>query len=298
LTARNWARPRKRDLVLLLVPVAFYVFVAILPIIVGGFFSLTKWSGGRNFSFLGLGNYRHLLSDPAFWKAFLNNLEIIAFCLFGQVGLGLAVALILSTKYLRARNAYRFIIFIPVALSGVVVGLLWSLMFNSSFGLINMLLKLIGKADWVLNWLDDPKIVVISVSFTLIWQYIGLNMVIFLASIQNIPMELIEAASLEGANNLQTARYIKLPLLKSTLQVAIALCIAGNMKIFEHIWIMTGGGPGTSSSVMAIYAYKMSFGNFILGYGAAISIGTIIMSSLLLVVTKLLTNRGSRNESY
>lgn len=289
------SHPRRSEFVLLfLLPVAFYLFVVFVPIGVGAFFSLTGWSGGANIKFVGLRNYAYLVTDREFWNAFLNNLQIIALCLVGQVGLGLLAALLLSGRFLRARSVYRFTMFIPVVLSGVVVGFLWVMMFNSTFGLLNWFLRFIGKPTWIMRWLDDPHIVVRSISFTLIWQYVGLNLVIFLASLQNIPDDVKDAASIDGANGIQTAIHITLPLLASTIAVAVSLCIAGNMKIFDHIWVMTGGGPGTASSVMAIYAYKMSFENMIFGYGSAISIGTIFMSSILLVVANTVTSAGRR----
>jgi raffinose/stachyose/melibiose transport system permease protein len=289
------SRPSRLEFLLLFgVPVLFYVFVVFLPILVGGFLSLTQWSGGPKIRLVGLRNYVLLVKDAGFWNAFLNNLKIIAWCLVGQVGLGLAAALLLSSRFLRTRAIYRFTMFIPVVLAGVVVGFLWVMVFNSTFGLLNWFLRFIGRPDWILRWLDDPKIVVSSISVTLIWQYMGLNLVIFLASLQNIPQDLLDSASIDGANGFQTALHITLPLLASTITVAISFCIAGNMKIFDHIWIMTGGGPGTASSVMAIFAFKMSFENMIFGYGSAISIGTILLSSILLVVANIAMNFGKR----
>jgi raffinose/stachyose/melibiose transport system permease protein len=289
------SRPSRLEFLLLFgVPVLFYVFVVFLPILVGGFLSLAQWSGGPKIRFVGLRNYVLLVRDAGFWNAFLNNLKIIAWCLVGQVGLGLIAALLLSSRFLRARALYRFTMFIPVVLAGVVVGFLWVMVFNSTFGLLNWFLRFIGRPDWILRWLDDPKIVVSSISVTLIWQYMGLNLVIFLASLQNIPQDLLDSASIDGANSFQTALHITLPLLASTITVAISFCIAGNMKIFDHIWIMTGGGPGTASSVMAIFAFKMSFENMIFGYGSAISIGTILLSSILLVLANIAMNFGKR----
>jgi raffinose/stachyose/melibiose transport system permease protein len=289
------SRPNRVEFFLLFgVPVLFYVFVVFMPILVGGFLSLTQWSGGPKIRFVGLRNFVLLVKDAGFWNAFLNNLKIIAWCLVGQVGLGLLAALLLSSRFLRTRGIYRFTMFIPVVLAGVVVGFLWVMVFNSTFGLLNWFLKFIGKPGWILRWLDDPKVVVSSISATLIWQYVGLNLVIFLASLQNIPQDLLDSASIDGASGLQTALHITLPLLASTIAVAVSFCIAGNMKIFDHIWIMTGGGPGTSSSVMAIFAFKMSFENMIFGYGSAISIGTILLSSILLVAANAAMNIGKR----
>lgn len=279
----------------LTIPVLFYIFVVIIPIFVGLSYSFTNWGGGKKINFIAFDNYARLLRDKEFWNSFLNNLEVIAYCLVGQMALGFLFAVLLNSKFLRLRSLYRFVIFLPVILSGVVVGYLWLIVYNNQFGLLNWLLTALGRPDAVQIWLDDPHIVMRSISAVLIWQFVGLNVVIFLASLQNIPEDMLEAAEIDGASGFKKVRYIILPLMKGTIRVAAILCISGNMKIFDHIWVMTRGGPGTSSSVLAIYAYKMSFENMNFGYGAAISMGVILLSLGMILVFNLVM-RGEKSE--
>lgn len=270
----------------LTIPIALYVFVVIAPIVVGFSFSLTNWSGSQQMRFIGFRNYMQLFYDGDFWKSFENNVQIIAVCLVGQVLGGFLIALLLSSRFLRPRNIYRFIIFLPVVLSGVVVASLWQIVYNSRFGLLNWFLRAVGLGGCIRVWLDNPSIVMNSISAVLIWQFIGENVVIFLASLQNIPTDILESAELNGASGVKKALYITMPLMKDTIKVVILLCITGNMKIFDHIWLMTRGGPGTSSSVLAVYAYKVSFEQMRFGYGAAASIGIMVLSALAYFVNR------------
>jgi len=275
-------------------PIIVYLFAVVSPIFVGLYFSFTNWGGGKKIKWIGIENYISLVKDQEFWNAFLNNLQIIAICLVGQMLLGLLIAILLNSSYLRLRNVYRFVIFFPVILSGVVVGYLWQIVYNNQFGLLNWVLEAIGRADWIHMWLDDPSIVVNSISLVYVWQFVGLNVVIFLASLQNISPDILEAAELDGASGLKKTRYITMPLMMNTVKVAALLTISGNMKIFDQIWMMTRGGPGTSSTVLAIHAYKMSFQGMKLGYGATISIGIMLLSLVLVLIFNVLL----RSEKY
>ncbi|MBC8532494.1 carbohydrate ABC transporter permease [Yeguia hominis] len=288
-------RPTKFEFVkFLFLPILVYLFAVVSPIFVGIYFSFTNWAGGKKIKLIGFENYATLVKDRDFWNAFLNNLQIIAICLVGQMLLGLIIAILLNSSYLRLRNVYRFVIFFPVILSGVVVGYLWLIVYNGQFGLLNAFLELIGRSDWIRMWLDDPKIVVNSISMTYVWQFVGLNVVIFLASLQNISPDILEAAELDGASGMKKVRYITMPLMMNTVKVAALLTISGNMKIFDQIWMMTRGGPGTASTVLAIHAYKMSFMGMKLGYGATISIGIMLLSLVLVLVFNVLL----RSEKY
>jgi raffinose/stachyose/melibiose transport system permease protein len=168
------------------------------------------------------------------------------------------------------------------------------MIYNKDYGLLDAVLRKIGLGSLILPWLDNPKFVMISVSIPIIWQYIGFYLVIFLAAFQSIDPEVFESAEIDGAVGAKRALYITIPLLMDTLKIAVMLCIAGNMKIFDQIYVMTGGGPGNSSTVLAQYAYQNSFRMFKLGYGSAISIGILVLStSIILISRKLWGGNGS-----
>jgi raffinose/stachyose/melibiose transport system permease protein len=220
---------------------------------------------------------------------------IIFFCFFGQVALGFVISLLVNSKYLFLNKVHRITIFLPVIISTVVVGFIWTIVYNNDFGIINAFLNSIGRPDLARSWLDNPKIVVGCLAIPLIWQYIGYNMVIFLAGLQGISTEVLEMAQIDGANSLQKAWYITLPLMKNTFYVIIMLCIAGNMKIFDHVYIMTDGGPGSSSTVLALYAYKMSFKASRFGYADTVSTAILIISIALIGVLTLILRRKDKD---
>jgi raffinose/stachyose/melibiose transport system permease protein len=275
--------------------VLWYAFMVIVPLCIMIGMSFFDWRSVLDNKFIGLGNYKELFSDRIFKTALLNNLKIILICLVGQVGLGFIVSLLVNSKVLKFAKVHRVAIFLPVILSTVVVGFMWSIVYNNDFGIVNEFFRIIGRPDLARSWLDNPDIVIFCLAIPLIWQYIGYNMVIFLAGLQGIPTEVLEVAAIDGANAFQRARYITLPLMKNTFFVVIMLCISGNMKIFDHIYIMTNGGPGSSSMVLALYAYKMSFGASRFGYANTVSVSILVISLALIFVLKFLL-RGEKDE--
>lgn len=134
------------------------------------------------------------------------------------------------------------------------------------------------------------------VSIPLIWQYIGYYMVIILSAISSIDTEVFESAEIDGANGVQKAWYITLPLIKNTMLVCITLCVAGNMKAFDNIFVMTKGGPGTASMVMAMYGYQISFNQSNMGYGSCISVGIFVLAMLVIGGSQLLANLFTREK--
>lgn len=289
--------PKPKGIVLfgfLLPGILINLFIIIIPLILAIYFSLYKFTGGIMGDFVGLKNYAQLLQDEKFWNSFKNNLVITGLSIVGQLGFAFVLAIVMQSKWVKFREFHRAVIFLPVVLPAVVVGFVWTLMYNKDYGLLNKLLSGGGLGSWIQPWLDDPGIVVYSVTAPIIWQFIGLYLIIFMSAIQNISSEIYEVAEIDGATGIRKAIYITLPMLADTIKVALMLCIAGNMKIFDNIFVMTGGGPGESSTVMAQYAYNVSFGQFRLGYGSAVSIGMIILSLLLVLIIRRLmggTNR-------
>jgi len=293
----NPLTPKKKYIYLMLLPgLVVFIFAVILPLFMSVRYSLYQWSGGSSMEFLGIGNYLTLFSDSQFWHAFRNNLFIVFYSVIGQVGIAFVLASLINSRILKFKKFHRTVIFFPVVLSAVVIGFLWTMIYSRQYGLLNWLLESLNLNFLIKYWLDDPNIVLYSVTAPLVWQYIGLYLVIFLSAMQGIPREIYEVAEIDGATGFKKAIHITMPLLYDTILVAIMLCIAGNMKVFDHIYVMTGGGPGRSSMVMAQYAYNTSFSMFKLGYGSAISMGIFVLSlSLILLSRKVLG--GFRNDS-
>jgi raffinose/stachyose/melibiose transport system permease protein len=290
-------RPKGKTIFALMFPGMFiYCFVVILALFISLYFSFFKYSGGSNMQFIGLKNYANLIKDMDFWNAFKNNMIIVILCLIGQIGIAIIITALMSSKLLKFKSFHRNMIFLPVVISAVVVGFLWTIIYNKDFGLLGALLRTLGLDSLILPWLDDPRYVMVSVSAPIIWQYIGFYLVIFLSAYQSISPDIFESAEIDGATGVRRTIYITIPLLMDTLKVAVMLCIAGNMKIFDQIYVMTGGGPGNSSRVLAQYAYQNSFTMFKLGYGSAISIGILILSISIILISRKLGG-GNENEA-
>lgn len=282
-------RPKRITFLIYLLPsVILFAFMVLVPVVLAVRYSFFKWSGGPKMDFIGLDNYRNLLVDSNFWHAFLNNLLIVAFSVVGQIGIAFIISIFLMSKLAKWKGFHRTVIFIPVVLSSVVIGFLWGMIYNQDAGMLNWLLRSVGLESWIKPWLDDPDIVMYSVTVPIVWQYIGFYLIIFLAAMQSINSEVYEMAELDGATGFEKMLHITLPLLNPTIKIAVMLCIAGNMKAFDSIFVMTGGGPGSSSTVMAQYAYDTSFKAYKLGYGSAISVGIMILSVALIMISRLI----------
>lgn len=281
---------RPKDIVIygLLAPgIIIFALCCIAPLFVAVYNSFFEWNGGPERTFIGLANYQELIFDEAFWSAFKNNLTFVLWTVIGQIGIAFIISMLLQSRILKFKNLHRTVLFFPVVLSAVVVGFLWRIMYNADYGIVNTFLRAIGLEQCIQLWLDDPDIVIGSLAIPKIWQYIGYYLIILLAAIQGIDKSVLEMAELDGATGWKKSRYIVIPLIKSTLLVTVMLCISGNMKTFDQIVVMTGGGPGTSSEVVALYAYNVSMNRMRYGYGSTVAIGILALSMLLILLSKL-----------
>lgn len=268
-----------------------YTYVAVIPIFKALYLSLYNWSGGPKMTFVGLKNYSILMKDSAFWDSFKNNILITIFCVIGQIGIAFVFSSLLNTRFMKLKSLHRVVAYFPATISAVVVGFVWMFIFNYDYGLINSLLRLAGLDNLAKAWLDNPKTIILIVSIPLIWQYIGYYMVIIMSAMTSIDTSIFEVAELDGASGFKRAIYITLPLIKESLVVTIMLCIAGNMKIFDHIYVMTNGGPGTSSMVMALNVYKTTFVKNRFGYASAMSVAVLVLSLVLVGGLRLLASQ-------
>ncbi len=277
--------PDRKSLCVAIIPTLIaFSFIFVFPLLFSIRYSLYNWNGGATESFVGLKNYVDFFRDGSFWLACGNTVFITAMIVVGQVGIGLVVAVILTLNFVRLVGFHRTVLFLPVVLSPVVVGLIWTMIYNSRKGLLNLALRAIGLKTIPL-WLDDPSIVLFSVSAPVIWQYIGLYMVMLLGALQSIPQSILESAVLDGANGAQTMFKIMLPMIYPTFKVAVMLCVSGTLKIFDHIFVLTGGGPGESSMTMSLYNYNVSFNMMRFSYGATVSIGMIAITLAITLLT-------------
>ncbi len=290
-------KPRKSTIWLyLIIPVALFIFSVFVPLLTAVYFSFFEWKSGQTIYtafFNGLTNYKALIADQIFWKSFGNNIYLVIACIIGQIGLAFVFVLFANSKLAVGKAVHRTFGFFPSTISAVCIGLIWSIIFHSKYGLLNwFVVNVLGGTKQ--TWLGDANHVMLYVSIPLIWQYIGYYMVILFSAIAGIDQEIFEAAEIDGANGFQKAMRITLPMIRPTILVCLTLCIAGNMKAFDSIWTMTAGGPGYSSYVMALYGYTVSFQQNNLGYGSAISVGIFVLSLLVIGGSQGLIRRLTR----
>jgi ABC-type sugar transport system permease subunit len=279
---RGWWNRNQRLLIpyLFITPniVVFAVFM-FAPILLAFYISLNEWTLIGYPTFVGLGNYLDLLKDPEFWRAFLNTGIYTVGTVPTSIVLGLAVAVGLNRK-LPGRTLLRSIFFVPVIISLVAVALIADWIFNDNYGIINTALNAVGIGS--VPWLSSSKWAMASLVITTLWIRLGFNMVVYLAALQSIPAELYDAARVDGAAAWKRFRHITWPLLRPTTFLLVIINIIYSLHVFDLIYVMTGGGPGFSTTVLVQYIYQMGFTEGQMGYASAIG---VVLYLLLLVIT-------------
>ncbi len=248
-----------------------YAAFIIWPVLLGLRMSFFNWSlsGLGSSDFLGLGNYQELFGDPDFWKSLGVTLlfTIISTPLLVLIALGLAL---LVNRAIPAQSTFRTIFFAPFVMPVSVVALIWNWLYQPGFGLIDGILTGIGLKP--VNWLSDPGIALISVVLLTIWWTIGFNFVLYLAGMQQIPVDLNEAASIDGAGPWARIRSITIPLLAPTTTVVVILQVIASLQIFNQAYLLFGGdGPNYSTRGLVQYIYDQGFTGYRVGYAAAMS---------------------------
>ncbi|NOU67555.1 ABC transporter permease subunit [Paenibacillus sp. LMG 31461] len=277
----------------LLPALIIYLFFVILPLFWSAYYGFFDWKGIGAAKFIGMDNYIEVFTDPIFWKAFKNNMLIVAASVFGQVPIAMILALLLmrSTPFQRIIRAS---VFMPMVLSSVVVGIIWGYIYHPQIGILNFLLDGVGLDSWKKAWLSDPKVSMFALMVPIIWNYIGPYMIMFIAALQNISPEIEDAAQLDGVGPVRKLFAVTLPMIWDTVKVAIVLCISGSLKAFDLIYVMTGGGPAHSTELLASYMYNSTFNVYRFGFGSALSTAIIILSLLLIVGSQYLMKRDYR----
>lgn len=277
----------------LLPALVLYLFFVIVPIFWSAYYGFFDWKGIGAAKFIGFDNYVEVFKDPIFWKAFKNNMLIVAASVFGQVPIAMVLALLLMRSTLFQR-VIRASVFMPMVLSSVVVGIIWGYIYHPQIGILNFLLEGIGLDSWKKSWLSDPKVSMFALMVPIIWNYIGPYMIMFIAALQNISPEIEDAAQLDGVGPVRKLFAVTLPMIWDTVKVAVVLCISGSLKAFDLIYVMTGGGPAHSTELLASYMYNSTFNVYRFGFGSAISTAIIILSLILIVGSQYLMKKDYR----
>ncbi len=238
--------------------ILFTLFV-ILPFVEGCRVSFFKWDGFSDMKWVGLKNYANVMHDDVFWLAMKNTFVYAILVTLMKNVIALALAYVLARKF-PLRTLFRTGIYMPVTLSYVVIGALWTWIYNPTFGLLNALLKALGLEHLIVGWLSDSRVALYSVVAVDVWKWIGYHMVLYLAGLQAISQDLYEAAALDGANGWQKFVNITIPQLNSTIVVNVLMSLTGAFASnFDIVNILTGGGPMHATEVSLTYIMTTAF---------------------------------------
>ena len=251
--------------------VAIYVVFRLYPLLYGLYLSFFEWDGVNPMKYIALKNFQEILTqDALFWQAMRHNVVYALGTVIGKNALAIVVAVALNQK-LRGIAVFRTILFTPVIMSFVVVGLLWGWVFNYQFGLLNGLLRGVGLETLVQDWIGDPNLALFSVMGVDVWKWFGFHMVIYLAALQGISHEYYEAARIDGASTWDSFRRITLPLLMPVMLINVTLSLQGAFNVFDLVYVVTEGGPFNSTLVVAIHMYLRGFKFYRMGYASAMA---------------------------
>lgn len=278
----------KIGIILFLLP-ALILFIAffLFPVFYVGVMSLFDWNGISNATFTGFENYKDIFSDRVFWISIRNNIiwALAHVCL--QVPMALMMALILSKKP-RFWKFFRTVYFFPQVISGIAIASMWSAVFNSEFGLLNGLLRLIGLDGLAKNWLGTPSTAFPCVLIYGLF-YIGYYMVIMMAGITGIDQEYYEAARIDGASRLQMDFHITIPLIKYSIMTCTTLAAVFGLRTFEQVFLLTNGGPANRTSVVVLYLYNQMKDNNYGGANASSVMLVLVGAVVIVTIRKLFT---------
>ena len=262
--------------ILLLAPtIAILLALTIYPLIYSIKVSFASEVGAFTFA-----NFSRLISDRFFLSALAHTFVYAAIALTIEFLLGLALAMLLHGA-IRGRNLFRALLLVPLMLPPVVVGVIWRLMLNSNFGALNGTLKRFGFNIEALTWTASPKLAMAAVIIADVWQWTPFMFLILLAGLQAIPQEPYEAALVDGSTPWQTFRYVTLPLLKPAILIALLLRTMDLLRVFDHIFILTEGGPGFATETLSLYIYRTAFRFSNFGYAAAMSFVLLLLTNLI-----------------
>lgn len=264
-------------------PLAFYLIFVLWPLAQSSYYSLTRWNALSDPVFIGLDNFTRALSDPNFIRAFQNTAIWLVVAVTVPTILGLLLAVLLD-RPLRGSRFYKSAFYMPITLSLVVVGQVWIWIYQPEWGLMNSVLSAVGLDDLTRAWLGDPATALVAVIVAWCWQQTALTLVLYLAALTTIPRDLLEAASIDGANGWQQFRRIIVPLLRPASVVVIALAVINTLKGFDIVFMLTKGGPFHMSTNLAMFMYEESFFKYQFGYGAAIAVALFILAAIVIVI--------------
>lgn len=243
--------------------------------------SFTDWNGmSADMNFVGLKNYVKMVKDKTFWTAVVNNIIFFFGTVFVQAGVGFLLAVLLKNK-LPGTNLFKMIYFMPIAMATSIITAIFKIIMDPTNGTLNTFLRAVGLDMFAVSWLGDKRYALLSVIIVNIFQWMGFSMITYYAGLMSLPDDVYEAAKIDGCGFFRTIVSITLPMLKGTTNVLIILGIVGSLKTFDIVKLLTGGGPGRTTTVLNTYLYEKAFKDFNAGGAAAIGVAILIIAMIM-----------------
>jgi len=291
------ARRNRRWLVLSLAPVAaFFLVLSGFPVLnlLGLSVFNVEWSeGAASFSYVGLENYRRLfLQETIYWAGVRNTLVFAVGVVTCQMVLGFSMALAVNRAGTAGRTILTGIFLLPIVIPPIVIGTMWRLIMGREFGLANTVLRALGLNE--VDWLGNPDIALASVMFVDIWHWTPFVFLLMLAGLESLDEEVLDAARMDVTGFWQEVRHIILPLMLPTIVITVLFRIILSFKVFDEVYLLTSGGPGTATEVINFSIYRTFFRQDQVGYGSAMSVVTLFAIAFMIIVARGLLARSKR----
>lgn len=258
-----------------------YLSVIIFPVFYSLWISFQSGTGIGSMEFVGLKNYSQLIHDDVFWMSFRHTIIWIVLTVLVTTTVSLMLAVLMNQKF-RGRTFFRAFFYFPSVISAIAVAIIWRWIYNPQIGFINQFAKMLGL-DFTQTWISTPSTALIALFIAALWQAIGQPMILFLAGLGGISPDVLEAASIDGANGVQTFFHITIPLMKDTFIMVISTLLIAAMKVYDIVKGLTDGGPNNATQVLASYMYNQVFQYNNVGYGTAIAIIMVLMMLIVII---------------
>lgn len=275
-----WVSNRWKILLMLAPTLVLFTMFVVYPVAYSAVFSFSRFQGFGDPTWIGFRNYTDLLADPFFWQALQNTLVILVVSLAILIPASFGLALLLQRK-IRGGGVLRALVFGPAIIAPILVGLIWVFILDPKIGLLNRGLAALGISP--VQWIGGDHLTPLSVSVVFIWSSIGFAMTIFYAGLQMLPHDVMEASSLDGASGWQQIWHVEVPMMRETFSIVTILMITNVFKIFELVYMLTGGGPVHRSETLVSYMYYVTFTNQQYGYGMALAVIITILGGVVSV---------------
>lgn len=264
-----------------------FLTIIIIPIFMSGYYSLLDWDGITKGTFVGLQNYIELFTSKSagFTKTLGNAILLAVLSVFIQLPISLVLALVLA-KGIKRERFFVSAFFVPVLISTVVIGQLWTKIYNPEYGIINVVLQNLGLESWCRTWLGDQNTALFAVFVPILWQYVGYHMLLLYAGIKSVDPVLREAAKIDGATEWETSWHVVIPMIKPVIRMCVIFAVVGSLKAFDLIYVLTNGGPAHASEVPSTLMVNMIFGRGRYGFGSAIAIMIIFLCFFFAIMIK------------